>query len=100
MTCSGPIHHHAFPAPYHGQSQHVICIILFLYLEGERATVAGELAAWKRYSTVSMWRRLTCSPGLTYSQAHFSGPRGAPPLHEEDRGLASPSAPAAACEAP
>lgn len=29
----------------HGQSQHVICIILFLYLEGERATVAGELAA-------------------------------------------------------
>ena len=48
------IHRHSpYPAPYHGQSQHMLRVILFFYLEGERASVAWELTAWKRL-TVSV----------------------------------------------
>lgn len=37
-----------FPISHHGQSQHVLHILLLLYLKSERAGVAGELTTWKR----------------------------------------------------
>lgn len=35
-------------APHHGQCQHVLRVILLLHLEGERARLPGELAAWEK----------------------------------------------------
>ena len=110
-ACLGqPINLHSpYPASYHGQSQHMLRVILFLYLEGERAGVAWELTAWKR---LTVWmcfsaRRafhqipFTCSHGLTgHSHGHVSGTAGAlgpgPPRTTRAGAWLSPPVPAAA----